>query len=317
MSLTQDAYWDRLLFTVRLYRVSGDAFQSTVSQIFEIRRPGFQSIAPWGNWGDGGNDGWIEHEGHYFQIYGPKATTVYAPFEVVKKAITDFTKLGEKWSNVRRYSFVLNDRFEGIPAPVASSLQQLATDYSLEHAVAIGSSSLLQEFMELTRDQKMMIVGGIPSTIPDFVDANAVGDLLSSLADNIVDAFSFLPDSKAPLFDEKIEFNGLTSPVSDRLRSYSYQTSTVDDFLDRRDLGLKQAISQEIKALYEASKAAIPSTHEDAPNLRYGWMMEQLIPIESRKHPHSLKAYREAAQIVIAKYFETCDAYDQPTSATA
>ncbi|VFN06678.1 MAG: hypothetical protein BECKG1743F_GA0114225_112723 [Candidatus Kentron sp. G] len=46
-------------------------------------------------------------------------------------------------------------------------------------------------------------------------------------------------------------------------------------------------------------------------------MVEQLIPDAMGKHPHSMKAYREAAQIILSKYFETCDAYEHPNSATA
>jgi hypothetical protein len=41
-------------------------------------------------------------------------------------------------------------------------------------------------------------------------------------------------------------------------------------------------------------------------------MMERLIPSQARAHPHSLKAYREAAEVVLAKYFESCDIYAQP-----
>ena len=94
----------------------------------------------------------------------------------------------------------------------------------------------------------------------------------------------------------------------------SYQISVIDDFLDARDSGLRQAIAQEIRGYYQESKIAIPDGQEDAANSRYFWLMDKLIPAALPKHPHSLAAYRVAAEIVIAKYFETCEAYEHPDS---
>jgi hypothetical protein len=91
----------------------------------------------------------------------------------------------------------------------------------------------------------------------------------------------------------------------------------VDEFLLRRDPGLQQAISEEIRELYATSKKDIPDADPDAANIRYAWMLDRLIPEAGRQHPHSWKAYREAAQIVLAKFFETCDAYEYPDSHSA
>ena len=48
--------------------------------------------------------------------------------------------------------------------------------------------------------------------------------------------------------------------------------------------------------------------------MRYVWLVESLIPNSIPQHPHTMKAYRQAAQVIIAKYFETCDAYEHPNS---
>jgi hypothetical protein len=47
------------------------------------------------------------------------------------------------------------------------------------------------------------------------------------------------------------------------------------------------------------------------------WLLQQIIPATAENHPHTMAAYREAAEIVIAKYFETCDVYEHPDSFTA
>ena len=102
--------------------------------------------------------------------------------------------------------------------------------------------------------------------------------------------------------------------MSEYLKIFLYQASTIDDFLSCRDIGLSQSIAKEINSLYQEGKSIIPDFEDNAPNIRYVWMVEQLIPESMKKHPHSMKAYREAAQVILSKFFETCDAYEHPDS---
>ncbi len=80
MGVNEDFYC-RQFFQLQVHKASGDAFQHLFDQVMGYTHAGFQSITPWGNWGDGGNDGWTPEEGHYFQIYGPKPTTSTADSE--------------------------------------------------------------------------------------------------------------------------------------------------------------------------------------------------------------------------------------------
>lgn len=309
-----DDFWYRKLFQLRVHGASGDAFQQLVSEIYGYAVPDFQPVTPWGNWGDGGNDGWIPSTGHYLQLYGPKPTTSLDPVGALKKALTDYDKLTTtgKWKDVREYSFVLNDRFQGIPAPIASELQTLQTNKGLVRAGGIGAGKLEQLFMSLPVDQRQMIVGGVPASSLSFIPVNAVGELLTELADRAESSFPLLKVGIAPEFSEKLKFNNLCDAVSMQLKAYSYHVPTIDAFLDRRDPGLKQAIAQEVQALYQQSKTEIPDGVPDAPDLRYVWLTDKLVPAIAASHRHTLRAYRESAQIVLAKYFETCDAYESP-----
>ena len=72
MSSTQQDYLYRQFFRLKVHECMGDSFQALFSKVMQYATPGFQAVSPWGNWGDGGNDGWIAHEAHYFQVYGPK-----------------------------------------------------------------------------------------------------------------------------------------------------------------------------------------------------------------------------------------------------
>ncbi|MBT8420684.1 MAG: hypothetical protein KJO08_07470 [Gammaproteobacteria bacterium] len=308
-------FWFRTLFKVRLYEAYGTSFEQFVHRLFQLAIEDYQVIAPHGNFGDGGNDGWVPSKGWYYQIHGPKPGPKSNIKQQVDKVIEDFHKLTKKWGNINRYYFVLNDRYTGIPAPVAQALQKLKGEKGLDDARAIGSGDLEKLFMALPREQRESIVGGVPSHSLDFIDPRHVGELLTHLADKPTSLSGFLHEM-APDFEEKIGFNGLTTPVVEYLRLFSYQIATVDDFLSNRK-GLAQPISEEVKKLYATSEETIPDKAEHAPNTRYVWMIERLIPDAMRKHPHSMKAYREAAQIILSKYFETCDAYEHPDSTVA
>lgn len=312
MSSPHNDFWYRKLFKIKLYEASGNAFQRLFSALMQYSQPGFQAVAPWGNWGDGGNDGWCQHENRYFQVYGPEATTDLNPVQAAAKSVADFDKLKGKWKSIERYHFVCNDRFCGMPAPIGSMLQELAEKESLIEATPISAADLENRFMALNESEKMEIVGGIPTEYPDFIDPTAVSELLTHLADHPTPSFMLL-NVTSPDFNDKIVLNGITSPVSDQLRYLSYQIDDVNCFLKARDIGLAQQIATEIRVLYQKSIDVIPDS-ADAPNERYVWLVECLIPQAIRQHPHSLVAYRMAAQVIIAKYFETCDAYEHPNS---
>lgn len=307
-----DDFWYRALFKLRVRGAFGDAFQLLVSDLWSYTDPDFQPISPWGSWGDGGNDGWIPQKGHYLQLYGPRATSPSDPMGALRKALGDFEKLPAKWRDVRQFTFVMNDHFAGIPAPIASGLQTLERERKVGAARAMGAGRLEAMFMDLAEDQRQLIVGGVPQTKISFFDSTAVGELLSGLADRSSGAPTLIHDANAPDFGEKVNFNGLSESIGLYLKIYSYQAHIVDEFLVPRDQGLKQAIAIEIQKLYQRSKVEVPDSIENAPSVRYVWLTEQLIPQLARKHPHTFKAYREAAQIVLAKYFESCDVYEPP-----
>lgn len=316
MSSSQQNYLYRQFFRLRMHETMGESFQALFSRIMSYGSSGFQSVAPWGNWGDGGNDGWIESESHYFQVYGPKPTTQVREVEAVSKAIGDFDKLVAKWGKVLKYTFVMNDHFIGIPAPIGAALQNLKKEKNLVHAGAMGGMELLQKFMSLSEDIRQDIVGGIPDAAPDFIDTRAVGELLSFLTEKSASTISFLSET-APDFERKIEVNGISRPIRARLEANSYQVHVINEFLDSRDDGLQQTIAKEVREAYAQSKLAIPESMTDWADLRYLWIVDKLIPPLIHERPHGMAAFRFAAELVLAKYFETCDAYEHPDNAVA
>lgn len=312
---SMDDFFFRAFFKLKVHESHGTAFQQLINGLFGYGVEGFQSVAPWGNWGDGGNDGWVEATGTYYQVYGPTPTSNVSPDATVQKAIGDFHKLPQKWKNVKSFYFVYNDHFGGAPAKLSSALQSLKEDQGLTECKALVGADLEQIFMSLDSGQRQMIVGGIPGDSPTHIDPTSVNVILTHLADN--DTSPDLLISPPPDLDEKITFNGLSEGVGNLLKIRWYQISVIDQFLNARDPGFAQVVASDISRLYERSKECVNFEDERIADLRYVWMMDHLIPDVAYKHPHSLKAYRESAQVVLSKYFETCDAYEHPEQSTS
>lgn len=210
----------------------------------------------------------------------------------------------------------MNDRFKGIPAPVSAALLQLKQDKNLHHSGAIGSHDLMKIFMSLPEDQRQDLVGCIPPEIPSFVDARSVGELLRYLSKNSEGSLNFLSET-APDFIEKIKFNGLSKRIASRLESNSYQVHVIDEFLDSIDEGFRQTIANEVKGIYDESKLAVSEFEQEFADLRYFWMVDKLIPPSVRKNTQQMSVFRMSSEIVLAKYFETCDVYEHPSNASS
>ncbi|MBK4294906.1 hypothetical protein JJP92_24025, partial [Enterobacter cloacae] len=104
-------------------------------------------------------------------------------------------------------------------------------------------------------------------------------------------------------------------PIKSRLESFSYQLYLINEFLDSVDSGLEQTIAQEVKETYARSKLAITEDNHNYADLRYTWMIDKLLPPQVTTS--AVASYRFAAELILAKYFETCDAYEHPSNASA
>ncbi|TSE32488.1 ABC-three component system protein [Tepidimonas charontis] len=309
-SRTVENYWARILFKLRLYEASGQAFQGLVSDLMHARHQDFLAVRPSGRSGDGGNDGYVPSQQWFLQVHGPEAGSKIDPARLVRKAKEDFDKLRQHYPGIKRYSFVFNDRFRGAPKDLLDAIAALARDTGVP-CEGIFSRHLTDWFMALDDAARGGIVMGVPAEMPDWIDPRAIGEVLEHLALN--DAGWGDPAKRfAPDFDEKIRFNGLNGFAADRLRSMSYQAGSVEAFFQTRDAYLAQAVGQELRQLYAEGLRQVVDDDEDAAAMRFVWMIGRMIPPVAQSNNIALKAYRQAAEVVLARYFETCDVYAQP-----
>lgn len=120
-----------LQFWKKVHEKNGSEFQSFFSDIMEKANPDFQKVKPYGNMGDGGNDGYIPSKGIYYQVYAPENPTDRST-EAAKKMVDDFNKLkSSNWSevsNIREYYFVFNDKNSGLDSVLESARAKLRNE---------------------------------------------------------------------------------------------------------------------------------------------------------------------------------------------
>lgn len=118
----------RILFVNRLLKANNQAFQQFFWAVMRAKHgPEFVEIRPQGRLGDGGNDGYLPADGHYFQVYGPVDPQEKVT-EAAKKLAGDFEKLKTSWHQttpIRAYSFVFNDKYEGTFTKIAQTLGKI------------------------------------------------------------------------------------------------------------------------------------------------------------------------------------------------
>jgi hypothetical protein len=290
-----------------LLRSSGEQFQRLFNELMSRSHSGFVPVQPWGNLGDRGNDGYIATELRFFQLHAPSGASPNAKVSS-EKAVKDFSKLLAAYNDLKNYHFVLNDRFQGIPAPVAEAHHSISqSNGQLKECFPIGCHALRSRFEGLNEAKQVLIVGDLPSKIPHDLDLTVLGSLLRDLADTDDDVALGRIDLPAE-FDIKADFNNFSDELKTQLRHYARRSHVVDKMLTSRDPSWVQAISEEVASRYQSL------SEEDNSDVRLLKLAELLVPEVAKSHPHTLKAYRESAYLVIAKYFEACDVFENPNS---
>ncbi|MCH8823865.1 MAG: hypothetical protein IH984_10195 [Planctomycetes bacterium] len=310
----------RKMFMLCVLRAKGAEYQLLFERVMQYREPKFVPIKPYGKIGDRGNDGYIPSTGIYFQVYAPEEPA--APRNVVtavEKAAEDFNKLLEHWSEsapVQGYRFVYNDRYYGSPQPVEMALATIRNNHDVDASVFLAKD-LENEAMELDDDQLFAI---LEAPIPE---ANLLASIDFSVLRDVIDYILktkspvTASNLKAPVFEEKIAFNGLTSVVANLLTGGSYQSDAITDYFSKNSTFARQQLRDELASKYMESKTRIKKlTDEDlkAGDLVFFDLLELITPCGAEMTQSQHAVAQEAAIVVMAFYFEACDIFEDPNA---
>lgn len=155
-----------LQFQNQIYKKNSTEFQSFFESIMEMAFSDFQKIRPYGNVGDGGNDGYRKEAGIYYQVYAPinpNEKEAYA----AKKLKDDFQKLKTNWdkiSSIQKYFFVFNDKYRGSVQPLELAISELNNENNNISFELFLPKNLENTFFKLNKSDMNILGFDIDST---------------------------------------------------------------------------------------------------------------------------------------------------------
>lgn len=120
------------------YKLDGLSFQYFFNELMVFYTQGF---CPVRQKLDGGNDGFVPATGAYYQVYAPESVNSAAINTALSKLIEDFEKLVQHWHygiEIKKYIFVLNDKFKGADKKLIERVQKLGVDRGIEAQVQVA-----------------------------------------------------------------------------------------------------------------------------------------------------------------------------------
>jgi len=154
-----DKHFLSLQFQNKILSKDGTEFQSFFEDIMEKAFLDFQKIRPYGNQGDGGNDGYREALGIYYQVYAPMVPKVNER-EAAEKFEEDFQKLKNEWgaiSTIKEYNFVFNDKYYGVVQLLEETKAKLRTSNPNVEFKLFLAKDLETVFFQLNESDKLSL----------------------------------------------------------------------------------------------------------------------------------------------------------------
>lgn len=288
----------RVMFKNKIYKYDGQAFEDLFTFVMNYAEKGFQSIKPWGNIGDRKNDGYVKQNATYYQVFAPEDIKKSYP-NTVKKLHADFKGLIAQWSLVNSFYFVINDKYKGVNADAEQEIQKIKDGHGLENAAILTAKDIENKLFELEEDQIFSIVGWLP-------DPSNIKNIDYSILNEVIGHIMELPiqpniEGKVvlPDWDEKIKFNKLSDTVAGYLNTASYQLHNLEVYLSDNSDFVADELRDKINEIYQQEKAI------NSGDYLFMSMVEQL-------SPKLTQPYQNTVIIILAKYFEACDIFEEP-----
>ncbi len=309
------------MFKARLSTLAGMAFQNFFTEIMQYANPNFVPVKPQGNQGDWKNDGHDPKVGRYYQVYSPEQ---FDESLAVKKLEEDFAGLKAKWGDnsiypngVQEFYFAINDHFRvtpgGYPTTIAI-LEKLRQEHGLKECGLFLSKNLEDVLLGLEEDQIISVVGYPPnpadiSVLPFKLVNEIITYIVESVQVRSLNQLLINPD-----FDDKITFNRLVVTGS-WLRDANFRCGSLEDYFRANSNFTRQEVRNRLTGLYEESKAlgfADDSGGQTSADQQLFHILNEITPPTPNKDKRLAKELQDAALVVMAYFFESCDIFEEP-----
>lgn len=304
---TSEKYIARLMIKHKILAFDGQTFEDLFCSIMIKNNPNFELVKTYGNIGDRKNDGFDKTTGEYFQVYAPenieKGPTIN---NAMTKLENDFQGLYDYWNTlcpIKKYNFVINDKYKGAPPQIHDKLLKLKKDYPHIEFNIMTANKLEDTFMKLDEDSIVEIVGCIAS--PSYqLDYSALTEVINYLM-NTKENHERAEELQVADFEEKISFNRLNQEIACCLRAASYQVGNLETFFKRNSEFAKNEIQKKITEYYFTASKSIDKSEDNYTDLVFVKMLDDICP-------NGTAAIKNAALVLTAYYFELCDIFEKP-----
>lgn len=288
----------RIIFQNKIHKSDAQSFEDLFTSVMSYAEKDFKPIKPWGNIGDRKNDGYVKQTGTYYQVFAPEDIKKSYP-SAIKKLHTDFNGLMEQWSPVNRFYFVINDKYDGVHPDIDQEMDKIKVEHGLEDAAILIAKDLENILFELEDDQIFSIVGMLP-------DPSSIKNIDYSILNQVISHIMELPihsneDGKIvlPDWDKKIQFNNLSDTVARYLDTACFQIDNLQAYLANNSNFFADELRDKLNEVYQQEKI------NKSGDQLFMAMVEQLSPKQTQ-------SYQNIVIIIMAKYFETCDIFEEP-----
>ncbi len=289
----------RQAFKYKIQTSDGQAFEDLFILIMSYAEKEFKPIKPWGSIGDRKNDGYIKSSGTFFQVYAPE-NIERSYYNTVKKIHSDFEGLIKQWNPVKNFYFVINDKYKGVNADAEQAMQQIKQDYNLDNAEILIAKDLENILFEKLDDDQII------SVVEMFPNLDLVIKLEYSILNEVIDHIMKLPlnatiDEKiiVPNWEKKIAHNNLSNRVKILLDNASLQLFDLERYLSNNSNFCSSDLQIKLNEVYNSLK---DSSHAD---ILFFSILNELSPRKESR-------YQNAVLVIMAKYFEVCDIFEEP-----
>lgn len=321
MMTSEEKVIARLQFRAIVSALRGFEFQNFFSRVMSFARSDFSPVKPQGVYGDWKNDGHEPNLGRYYQVYAP---VEFDEGKAVTKIKEDFAGLMTMWGNglvysvgIQEFYFVVNDSYSittGAYPTTYATLEDLRKTNGLKISRPFLTKDLEDVFLSLKDDQIWSIVGFPPN--PSKIKVLRL-DLVAEVVKHIVE--NPIPrslDQSLPeeAFERKIKFNQLKLS-GNLLRVADYRRGTIEQYFSSNSDFTRQHVRDKLKAIYENSKSlsldGLPVS-ATASDQQFFHILHEIVPRPPLDNSRLRNELEEAAIVVMAYFFESCDIFEEP-----
>lgn len=292
------------------------------TEIMQYTNPNFAPVKPQGNQGDWKNDGHDPLAGRYYQVYSPEQQ--FEEAAAIAKLKDDFDGLISKWGDtkiypngVREFFFVFNDRLRvtpgGYPTTIAT-LEELRQAHKLSACKLLLTKHLEDMLLNLDEDKIIAVVGFPPNPANiKVLKLELVGEVVRHIVENTPLRRLDLP-LVSPDFNEKIKFNGLFVTAA-LLQVANYCSGALETYFNANSDFTRQEVCARLKGLYNESKGLDLVDQENdttAADQQLIYILDKITPMPPQHDSRLTKELQDAALVIMAYFFESCDIFEEP-----